>query len=100
MRISFDTNNTGTNIYTVIGVQQSTDGGSNWMNLFNQSVTAMILVRMTKNVSQPRLRQHGYITNSKLFICRMYVNTTYNTTNELKFRMYAWNYLVKMRNSI
>lgn len=82
-----DQSGTGTNIYTEFW--RSADGGSNWMNLLgNQSVTATT-AQLPTNVSQPRLRQHGYSTTAGYSNVEC-IDTTYNTTNELKFRMYAW----------
>ena len=79
--------NTGTNIYTEFW--RSADGGSNWMNLLgDQSVTATT-AQLTTNVSQPRLRQHGYSTTAGYSNVEL-IDTTYGTTNALQFRLYAW----------
>ena len=81
-----DQSGNGTNVYTEFW--RSADGGSNWMNLLgDQSVTATT-AQLVSDVSQPRLRQHGYSTAAGYSNVEL-IDTTYNTTNELKFRMYA-----------
>ena len=76
-----------TNLYTEFW--RSADGGSNWMNLLgDQSVTATT-AQLPTNVSQPRIRQHGYSVTAGYSNVEL-IDTTYNTTNELKFRMYGW----------
>jgi len=76
----------GTNVYTEFW--RSADGGNNWMNLLgDQSITATT-AQLATNMSQPRLRQHGYATAAAYSNVEL-IDTTYNTTNELKFRMYA-----------
>lgn len=82
-----DQSSTGTNLYTEFW--RSADGGSNWMNLLgDQSVTATT-AQLPTNVSQPRIRQHGYSVTAGYSNVEL-IDTTYNTTNELKFRMYGW----------
>ena len=79
--------NAGTNCYTEFW--RSADGGSNWMNLLgDQSVTATT-AQLTTNVSQPRLRQYGYSAAAG-YSNVTFIDTTYNTTNELQFRVYAY----------
>ena len=77
----------GTNIFTEFW--RSADGGSNWMALLgDQSVTATT-AQLTTNVSQPALRQHGY-SAYRAYSNVTFIDTTYNTTNELQFRVYAY----------
>ena len=76
----------GTNIYTEFW--RSADGGSNWMNLAGDQSITTTTANLTTNVSQPRLRQHGYATGAGYSNVE-FADTTYNTTNELQFRVYA-----------
>ena len=82
-----DQSGTGSNLYTEFW--RSADGGSNWMNLLgDQSITATT-AQLTTNVSQPRLRQYGYSVAAG-YSNVTFIDTTYNTTNELQFRVYGW----------
>ena len=83
-----DQSGNGTNIYTEFW--RSADGGSNWMNLLgDQSVTATTAQLSGSSPSRPRLRQHGYSVAAG-YSNVLFIDTTYNTTNELQFRVYAF----------
>ena len=83
-----DQSGSGTNIYTEFW--RSADGGSNWMNLLNdQSVTATTAQLSSSSPTRPRLRQHGYATAAGYSNVEL-IDTTYGTTNQLQFRLYAW----------
>ena len=83
-----DQSGTGTNIYTEFW--RSSDGGSNWTNMLgNQSVTATTAQLSTGSPSRPRLRQHGQSTTAG-YSNVTFADTTYGTTNQLVYRLYAW----------
>jgi len=76
------------NIYTEFW--RSADGGSNWMALLgDQSVTATTAQIAGSSPTRPRIRQNGYGSAAGYSNVEL-IDTTYNTTNELKFRMYAF----------
>jgi hypothetical protein len=76
----------GANLY--VEFWRSADGGSNWMNLLgDQSVTGTT-AQIDTNIGQPSIRHRGYAAAGSYSNVEC-IDTTYNTTNELKFRMYG-----------
>ena len=70
----------------VIGVQQSTDGGSNWTDLFNNAKDSMICVTRPRSQLYCNIFAQYYTHANYRYRMMMYVNTDQIEFNHLGFK--------------